>query len=158
MLEWIRRNKKKAVVLGLLIIVIIGGLFWTQVLRGKGAPKPPAIAPVANFTATPASGQAPLEVEFDSSSSKGKGLTYEWNFGDGQTGTGKKIKHIFSNAGQFNVKLMVIDKAGRTAEKTGAINIKAPPAVNQPPVPPVTEKQIQDAYDAVEREISKTAR
>ena len=44
-------------------------------------------APVANFTATPRTGTAPLAVQFTDAST-GTGITnWSWTFGDGQTST-----------------------------------------------------------------------
>jgi PKD domain-containing protein len=54
-------------------------------------------------------------VEFDASPSKGQQpLTYEWNFGDGETGTGKTISHTYEDGGNYWVKLKVTDPRDRT--------------------------------------------
>ncbi|MCF6270143.1 MAG: PKD domain-containing protein [Melioribacteraceae bacterium] len=39
----------------------------------------------------------------------GKIKTYEWDFGDGSSGNGKKTSHIYSEPGIYNVKLKVTD-------------------------------------------------
>ncbi|MFW8600177.1 PKD domain-containing protein [Desulfobacterota bacterium M19] len=51
-------------------------------------------------------------VNFDasgSSDSDGTIASYKWNFGDGITGTGNKITHIYSGNGDFHVTLAVVD-------------------------------------------------
>ncbi|MDW6003569.1 glycoside hydrolase family 6 protein [Vibrio mangrovi] len=68
--------------------------------------------PVADMTITPASGQAPLLVNFDASGSTDADndvLTYIWDFGDGATGSGVKTSHTYENAGKYTVSLIVTD-------------------------------------------------
>ncbi len=51
---------------------------------------------VASFTANPGSGEAPLMVDFDASSSfvlDGTITDYDWDFGDGATGSGQAVSH-----------------------------------------------------------------
>lgn len=61
------------------------------------------------------SGYAPFKVAFDGSNSyapEGRSIvSYEWDFGDGSTGSGVSVKHTFS-AGQYLVKLTVTDSSG----------------------------------------------
>ncbi|MBA7541492.1 hypothetical protein ES705_33806 [subsurface metagenome] len=52
--------------------------------------------PIASFTATPASGVVPLEVYFNASNSydsDGSITSYDWDFKDENTGTGKIVTH-----------------------------------------------------------------
>nr|WOJ45599.1 GH6 family Cel6A cellobiohydrolase type II [uncultured Vibrio sp.] len=68
--------------------------------------------PVAAMTATPASGQAPLLVNFDASASTDADndvLTYIWDFGDGATGSGVSTSHTYADAGKYTVSLIVTD-------------------------------------------------
>lgn len=70
-------------------------------------------APVAAFTATPTSGEAPLAVAFDASTSsdpdQGDVLTYSWDFGDGASGTGVTANHSYTSDGQYTATLTVSD-------------------------------------------------
>ncbi|WP_299898833.1 glycoside hydrolase family 48 protein [uncultured Aquimarina sp.] len=70
------------------------------------------IAPVADFTATPTSGVAPVSVNFDASAStdeNGDSLTYIWDFGDGESGAGVTITHEYAAIGEYEAKLTVSD-------------------------------------------------
>ncbi|MBX2923665.1 MAG: PKD domain-containing protein [Chitinophagaceae bacterium] len=52
-----------------------------------------------------------LELPFRDSST-GHNLTYDWNFGDGQTGTDQHPLHTFTSEGSYTVKLIITDAAG----------------------------------------------
>ncbi|MEM2166297.1 MAG: PKD domain-containing protein, partial [Candidatus Bathyarchaeia archaeon] len=39
-------------------------------------------------------------------------ISYEWDFGDGEKGTGVKVAHIYNKAGTYTVTLVVKDGAG----------------------------------------------
>lgn len=62
-------------------------------------------------------------VIFDASSSTGNIIAYEWDFGDGTTGTGKVISHTYNVSSQifsnFNVKLTVKDSEGKKDQSGG---------------------------------------
>lgn len=54
----------------------------------------------------------------------GQIVSYEWNFGDGNTGSGKTIDHTFPNkVGVYSVKLTVTDNGGATATTTKSIKV-----------------------------------
>jgi serine protease len=73
--------------------------------------------PKADFTAYPNGGT----VDYDASPATddiGIG-SYQWNFGDGKSGTGRLITHVYSAPNQFyNVTLTVYDLAGQFHSKT----------------------------------------
>lgn len=75
-------------------------------------------APLAKASATPDSGQAPLDVAFSSTGSAdpdaGDVLTYTWDFGDGSTGTGPNPAHTYTANGNYTARLTVTDAAGKT--------------------------------------------
>ncbi|HEY8438555.1 MAG TPA: PQQ-dependent sugar dehydrogenase [Candidatus Limnocylindrales bacterium] len=89
-------------------------------------------APVASFTATPGSGDAPLTVAFDGSASTAfAGITgYDWDFGDGSPhGSGPTASHTYA-AGTWTARLTVTDADGLTASKARTIaSGNTPPTV-----------------------------
>lgn len=90
--------------------------------------RPPNAAPVAQVTATPSSGTAPLLVQLSSAGSSdpdGAIASYAWNFGDGQTGTGPSPSHAFTAAGSYTVTLTVTDTDGATAAKSTTVTVAA---------------------------------
>ncbi|MGB1252385.1 MAG: PKD domain-containing protein [Candidatus Promineifilaceae bacterium] len=85
-------------------------------------------APVANLSANPTSGTAPLTVSFDASGSSdadGSIVSYAWEFGNGSTASGATVSHTYVNAGVYDVTLTVTDDSGRsdTASTTITANI-----------------------------------
>jgi PKD repeat protein/glucose/arabinose dehydrogenase len=81
-------------------------------------------APVAEGSATPTNGNAPLDVAFSSAGSSdpdGDPLTYQWDFGDGEPAPAEaNPSHTYTQTGQFTATLTVSDSR-RTAMKTFAI-------------------------------------
>ncbi|PJA76423.1 hypothetical protein CO151_02880 [bacterium CG_4_9_14_3_um_filter_65_15] len=71
------------------------------------APAPP----VADFSGTPTSGCAPLEVQFTDAST-GDITSWAWDFGDGATDTLQNPLHTFVNAGSYDVGLTVTGPGG----------------------------------------------
>jgi len=61
----------------------------------------------------------------------GEITSYEWDFGDGYTGTGMIISHTYTNYGTYTVTLEVTDDDGLTDEKPKLITL-----VNNPPNTP----------------------
>jgi hypothetical protein len=81
----------------------------------------PGTSPIAKASATPASGSAPLVVQFSSSGSSdpdGTIVAYAWNFGDGGTSTAANPSHTYSSVGTFTATLTVTDSTGATASDT----------------------------------------
>ncbi|HEX3018749.1 MAG TPA: PKD domain-containing protein, partial [Chitinispirillaceae bacterium] len=94
----------------------------------------PQRPPVASFTATPSSGDAPLNVEFDrtaSSDPDSDPLSFAWDFGDGNTGTGSTVLHVYSTPGTYTVILTVEDDNGNSDSKSVLITVTQP---QRPPV------------------------
>lgn len=87
--------------------------------------------PTAAFTW---SAQA-LQLSFDASGSAdpdGTIASYNWDFGDGTTGSGVAPQHTYTSAGDYTVKLVVADNRGGTA--TVSKTVTASVRVNAKPV------------------------
>ena len=83
-------------------------------------------APNASFSANPTSGEAPLEVSLDATNSSdpdGEIISYNWDFGDGSTGSGATKNHTYDNPGDYSVELTVTDDAGATDIETVTISV-----------------------------------
>ncbi|MDW5549619.1 PKD domain-containing protein [Methanosarcina sp.] len=81
--------------------------------------------PVAEFSATPTSGKAPLTVAFTDTST-GLPTKWKWNFGDGASSTILNPKHKYSKAGSYTVTLTATNAAGSsTTTKTDYVKITA---------------------------------
>lgn len=100
--------------------------------------------PLAELTASPASGPLPLSVTLDGSASSdpdGDPLTYLFDPGDGspviETGT-PSIEHVYNGAGVFQATLRVRDSGGLTSEPA-AVEVQpgnTPPSISfQLPAP-----------------------
>ncbi|MGH1434036.1 MAG: peptidylprolyl isomerase [Lewinella sp.] len=55
-----------------------------------------------------------------------EGLTYFWDFGDGQTSTEVSPEHRFLGSGTYTVKLTATDEKGKTGTKEKKVTVLAP--------------------------------
>jgi PKD repeat protein len=74
----------------------------------------PALAPVAEFSAQPLSGAAPLTVNFTDQSTNFP-TSWLWDFGDGDTSTSQHPSHIY-DPGIYTVTLTISNTAGSDTE------------------------------------------
>lgn len=81
-------------------------------IYGECTPPP---APVAEFSADPTTGDAPLTVSFTDSSTNSP-ASWLWDFGDGETSTEENPTHTFSNAGTYDVTLTVTGTGGQSTK------------------------------------------
>lgn len=83
--------------------------------------------PTATILTSPSAPTVNQPVNFNGSSSRpGPGRTirsYEWDFGDGDTGSGPTVQHAYSAAGTYSVLLTVTDDAGRVATATTTVTV-----------------------------------
>jgi len=86
---------------------------------------------VINITPDPAEGIVPFEVYFNASNSTSGSsiVTYEWDFGDGTTGSGVTTTHTYSEVGSYTVILTITDASGmKDFAYEGVIATKLPEA------------------------------
>ncbi len=127
-----------------------GALYWIRYnsqgsridrISYDGATSGPVITDV---TATPTSGPAPLNVTFNATafSPGGLPLTYNWDFGDGNTGTGESPTHTYATDGEFTVTVTVSD--GTEFANSNPIMI----TVGSPPTASITSPADGDSFRA----------
>ena len=95
--------------------------------------------PTASFTFE--AGNDTFEINFDASGSsdpEGNIVSYSWDFGDGNTGMGEMISHVYDSAGVFSVSLTVTDDQGLADSVSQNIGLESP---NQPPIASFTYRE-----------------
>jgi len=82
----------------------------------KPASNPPVIQ---SMTSTPAGGRPGVTVQFSAAATDADGVReYIWTFGDGTYAYGPSPRKSFNIAGQYPVRLTVVDQAGNAALRT----------------------------------------
>ena len=84
--------------------------------------------PVADFVVSTYHGKTNNYIDFFGalsfdSSENDSIVSYSWNFGDGTTGEGKNITHIFTKSANFTVRLTVTNSAGKTSYVTKSVRV-----------------------------------
>jgi len=85
-------------------------------------------APVASFTVSALSGEAPLTVSFSAILSydpDGIIVKFEWDFGDGSSATGESASHVYTTSGSFTIVLRITDNRGGTDTASKTITVSA---------------------------------
>ena len=90
--------------------------------------------PKVSLNASPVSGNAALNVNFDASGSfahTGSYITgYSWEFGDGATGSGATVSHIYNTPGTYTARVVVSTNIGLSAERTIEIIVNPAPSTS----------------------------
>ena len=83
-------------------------------------PPPPTLI----LTANPTGGWSPLEVTFASTVNDGVApFTYAWTFGDGASGSGASVSHVYTSPGTFTAQVVVTDSQGRSTTETVTVTV-----------------------------------
>jgi PKD repeat protein/uncharacterized protein YraI len=89
-------------------------------------PTPEEQVPPTAVINGPTAAQVGESVTFDGSASASGSspiASYQWNFGDGGTGTGAVVNYTYSSAGEYTVTLVVTDENQLTGEATSGISV-----------------------------------
>ncbi len=83
--------------------------------------------PVADILA-PSEAMVGEVITFDGSTSSGELpiISWQWDFGDGNQGTGDVVQHVYNQPGDYKVQLTVFDERNSQGSKTKGILIHAP--------------------------------
>ncbi len=125
---------------GMLYYVAISANEVRRIRYTSGNTPPTAVA-----SADPIGGPAPLTVQFSSTGSNdpdGDPLTFDWDFGDGTTGTGPAPSHVYQLPNATRVAtLTVSDNHGGVATATVSIQVG-----NRPPSATITAPAANFTY------------
>ena len=114
----------KILTMGIGIYFIIFAFCWVLFTTPLLTP------PVPEFSISPEGAvNVGQPIAFDASASfdpDGELVKYSWNFGDGTKGTGIALNHTYNEAGDYNVRLTVVDDHGisMTTNTTTIITVK----------------------------------
>lgn len=84
---------------------------WSVVLTPDQTTNP-NVAPVASFTASCPQLTCTVDASASTDTPPGTIASYDWDFGDGSTGTGVSAAHTYATAGQKTITLRVTDNQG----------------------------------------------
>lgn len=104
--------------------------------RGATVSTPPAAItisssadPVASFAISPAEPTVGQPVHLNASASKavpGRTITaYAWDFGDGSSGSGVAVSHVYTAPGSYAILLKVTDNLGRNGTQVQTVTVKS---------------------------------
>ena len=110
--------------------------------------------PIADFTYLPLLPVVDQTITFDASNSTdpdGTIISYEWDFGDGTTGSGKVITHSYEESKIYRVTLTVIDNKGAKSQFSIEIPVviihKLPGGIEVNLLGEYTCNEVKDFYD-----------
>ena len=94
------------------------------VLAGGSSNEAPTISSVTPSAQFGLMGATSISFNAAANDPDGDTLSYEWDFGNGQTSTAANPSHVFSTAGVFNVKVKVSD-GKKSAESSTTVTIRS---------------------------------
>jgi PKD repeat protein len=101
------------------------------------------VPPLADFSAGPLAGQAPLAVTFTDQSTGGP-ASWSWSFGDGATSNEQDPTHVYAEPGIFTVTLVASNAAGSSEiTKARIVSVRWPSPVQT--LLPVADALVNEA-------------
>lgn len=87
----------------------------------------------AKFIASPSSGVAPFDVEFDASGSTGDIASYSWDFGNTDSSSGEISHYTYTASGDYTATLTVTDVDGNSQVQQVDIIVRSAADSTEPP-------------------------
>lgn len=143
----VRRARKILFRAGMgLVITAVLWIVFTLLLGNVSFPTNKPVETGFKITTEPAvlTAAAPFSVKFGVSNITTTARFFNWDFGDGETGTGPSLSHEFSKEGRFIVAVTSTDVQGKEAKAETVVvisnirptaNVVTTPATAQGPVP-----------------------
>jgi PKD repeat protein len=124
-LQFINKVEKptKILTMGIGVYFIVFVFCWVLFITPFLAP------PTATFTMNPQNPVVGETVTFDATASvdsDGTIVKWVWDFGDENKGTGEIFSHSYGSAGNYTVKLKVVDDHGIGRSNTTILTVSAP--------------------------------
>ena len=94
-------------------------------------PVAPALAQAPGSATTGAVGAA-VQLQVTASDTWSNPVAVQWDFGDGQSGTGASASHAYGAPGQFTAKATATDASGNAASQTQTVTISGPTGPPRP--------------------------
>jgi serine protease len=98
---------------------------------GGGSSSDSSLVPI--FSISPGTGNAPVDAYFDASASTAAGQTiggYAWDFGDGSTGSGQALSHLYTTEGTYTVVLTVTGSSSGSTSLSKEFVVTASPVAS----------------------------
>ncbi|MBN1896033.1 PKD domain-containing protein, partial [bacterium] len=102
--------------------------------------------PKGHATAVVSPGEQVLFDGSGSTDADGRIIEYVWEFGDGDSKTGKQVRHAYEKPGRYTVRLSVEDNSG-TANSRASTDLSI--RVNAPPVPDAGGDRLVNSSEVV---------
>lgn len=108
-------------------------------------------SPQVTASADPASGWAPLTVQFTATAEHPEGdtMTSHWEFGDGSSSQERRPTHTYTEPGTYQAVFTATDTQGRTGREVVTVRVTPPPAGCEDPTnrPPPSDEFDGDQLD-----------
>ncbi len=102
--------------------------FWWMMARLAGWPGPEGSPLNAVISASPTSGDVPLDVSFTGTATGGTPpYSFSWDFGDGNSSTVQNPNHTYSYTGDYSATLTVTDNVSDQSTDSITINVSTQP-------------------------------